>query len=118
MKKVLFLLMVTLMSVVASTPAYAKSGTSDWKSNLPTNIIVKQTTFFDDGRSLTLYYKKTGTLCEVYSPCKESDYTLNDASKITSTNFEVANKVEGKLYRKATLGEVVRILRQALNQFL
>ena len=110
--------MVVLMSMMASTPAVAKNSKSDLKKNVPANIVVKQTTKFNDGRTLTIYYKKQGMNCEVYSPCNADDYDVSDASKIKSTNFEVVDKVEGKLYKKATVGEVIRLIKWLANQFL
>lgn len=118
MKQFVFSLMIVLMSMMASTPAVAKNSKSDVKKMVPTNIVVKQTTKFNDGRTLTIYYKKQGTNCEVYSPCNADDYTVSDASKIKSTNFEVVDKTEGKLYRKASFGEVINIIRQLVNQYL
>ena len=118
MKKILAILVVTLMSVMASTPVSAKTGKKDFVTLVPANIIVKQTTKFNDGRTLTIYYKKSGTQCEVYSPCDESKYNLEDASKIQSTNFEVVNNVEGKLYRKATVKEIAIIVKYIVSQFL
>ena len=110
--------MVALMSVMSSTPAAAKNSKNELKKNVPTNLIVKQTTLFSDGRTLTIYYKKQGMNCEVYSPCNANDYDVSDASKIKSTNFEVVDKVEGKLYKKATVGEVIRLVKWLANQFL
>ena len=118
MKQSILTLMVALMSVMASTPAAAKSSSNEWKKDLPTNLIVKQTTRFSDGRTLVIYYKKQGTNCEVFSPCSVDDYSVNDASKIKSTNFEVVDKVEGKLYKKASVGEVTRIIKKLVNQYL
>ena len=117
MKQLIITLMVALMSVMASTPAAAKSK-NELKNNVPTNLIVKQTTQFSDGRTLVIYYKKQGTNCEVYSPCDANDYNVSDASKIKSTNFEVVDKVEGKLYKKASVGEVTRIIKKLVNQYL
>ena len=110
--------MIALMSVIASTPAGAKNSRNDLKKNIPTNLIVKQTTQFRDGRTLVIYYKKQGMNCEVYSPCNANDYNVSDAAKIKSTNFEVVDKVEGKLYRKASLAETTRFIRQLVNQYL
>ncbi len=118
MKKMMLILMITLMSVIGSTPAGAKTGNNDVKKAIPTNIVVKQTTHFNDGRVLTIYYKKSGTQCEVYSPCDTDDYVMADASKIKSTNFEVVDNVEGKLYRKASFAEVARIIKKLVNQYL
>ena len=80
--------------------------------------IVKQTTQFSDGRTLVIYYKKQGMNCEVYSPCNADDYSVSDASKIKSTNFEVVDKVEGKLYKKASIGEVTKLIKRLVNQYL
>ena len=110
--------MIALMSVIASTPADAKNSRNELKKNIPTNLIVKQTTQFSDGRTLVIYYKKQGMNCEVYSPCNANDYKVSDAVKIKSTNFEVVDKVDGKLYRKASVGEVTRFIRQLVNQYL
>ena len=118
MKPFVISLMIVLMSMIASTPVSAKSDKSDVKKIVPTNIVVKQTTQFNDGRTLTIYYKKSGTQCEVYSPCDADDYSVNDASKIKSTNFEVVDKVEGKLYRKTSITEVTRIIKRLVNQYL
>ena len=111
-------LMVVLMSMMTSTPASAKTDKDSVKKMVPQNIVVKQTTEFNDGRTLTIYYKKSGMQCEVYSPCNEKDYSTRDASKIKSTNFEIVDKVEGKLYRKATVGEVMKVVKRLVNQYL
>ena len=118
MKHFIFTLMIALMSVMASTPVSAKTNMSELKKNVPTNLIVKQTTQFNDGRTLVVYYKKQGTSCEVYSPCSTKDYNVSDASKIKSTNFEVVDKVEGKLYKKASVGEVTRFIKRMVNKYL
>ena len=118
MKQLVMILMIALMSVMASTPVSAKSNKSELKKSVPTNLIVKQTTLFNDGRTLVVYYKKQGTNCEVYSPCNAKDYSMSDASKIKSTNFEVVDEVEGKLYKKASLGEVTRFIKRMVNKYL
>ena len=105
------------MSVMVSVPASATTG-NKVKSMMPQNIIVKQTTQFSDGRTLTLYYKKAGSRCEVYSPCEAKDYDVADAAKIKTTSFEVVDRVEGKLYRKASIGEVTKLIKRLVNQYL
>ena len=115
----LFALMIALMSVMVSTPVGAKTNKKQsLVEQIPTNLVVKQTTQFNDGRTLVIYYKKEGLQCEVYSPCDAKDYDVSDASKIQSTNFELTNKVEGKLYKKASFGEVAKLLKQLVNQYL
>ena len=111
-------LMIVLMSMVASTPVSAKSKKKNVKDLIPTNIVVKQTTQFNDGRTLTIYYKKSGAQCEVYSPCNANDYNVNDASKIKSSTLEVVNKVEGKLYKKASVKEMTKLFMRLVNTYL
>lgn len=118
MKKLIIILVITLMSVMASTPVSAKVDKNDLKKNVPANLIVKQTTQFTDGRTLVIYYKKEGTTCEVYSPCDSKDYSLDDASKIKSTNFEVVDKVDGKLFKRASLGEITKFIKRMVNRYL
>ena len=117
MKQLFLSLILALMSVMVSVPASATTG-NKVKSMMPQNIIVKQTTQFSDGRTLTLYYKKAGTRCEVYSPCEAKDYDVADAAKIKTTSFEVVDRVEGKLYRKASIGEVTRLIKRLVNRYL
>jgi hypothetical protein len=118
MKKLMITLVITLMSVIASTPVSAKVDKNDLKKNVPTNLIVKQTTQFTEGRTLVIYYKKEGITCEVYSPCDSKDYSLDDASKIKSTNFEVVDKVDGKLFKRASLGEITKFIKRMVNRYL
>lgn len=118
MKQLVLSLMIVLMSMMASTPVSAKSNKKSVTDQVPANIVVKQTTHFNDGRTLTIYYKKSGMQCEVYSPCNAGDYNMSDASKIKSTNFEVVDKVKGKLYKKASIGEVTRLIKRLVNQYL
>ena len=118
MKQLFLSLIIVLMSMMASTPAVAKNSKNDVMNLIPKNIVVKQTTQFIDGRTLVIYYKKQGTDCEVYSPCDAKNYDVSDASKIKTTYFEVVNQVEGKLYRKATMLEVMKLIKSLVNQYL
>lgn len=117
MKKLKILLMVMLMST-ASMSIYAKGGSDDMIKYVPTNIVVKQTIKFNDGRTLTFFYKKHGNLCEVYSPDDVSRYGMSDASKVKSTTFDVVERAEGRMYRKVMMGEVKRIIKRTIGQFL
>lgn len=117
MKQLILSLILALMSVMVSVPTSATTG-NKVKSMMPQNIIVKQTTQFSDGRTLTLYYKKAGSRCEVYSPCDAKYYDVEDAAKIKTTSFEVVDRVEGKLYRKASIGEVTRLIKRLVNRYL
>lgn len=109
--------MVVLMSMTTSTSASAKTDKDDVKKSTPTHIVVKQTTQFNDGRTLTLYYKKSGSRCEVYSPCNADDFSEDDASEIKSTHFEIVDKAEGKLYRRISVDEMSRLIKRLFNQY-
>lgn len=111
-------LMIMLMSVTTSASAATKGGKNQVEKVLPTNIIVKQTTQFDDGRTLVLYYKKQGEKCEVYSTSDVSSYSEADLRHVKRTDVEIADHTEGKLVRRATLDEVRRIVKQLVNRFL
>ncbi|MBP5386615.1 MAG: hypothetical protein J6Y97_04415 [Prevotella sp.] len=115
MKQLFISMILVLMSMTVSMPTSAKTG-NETKRISTENIIVKQTTCFDDGRVLTIYYEKQGKQCMVYSPCDVNTYTKDDVSKIKSTNLEIVDKAEGKLYRKATMGEIMRVLKQLSDQ--
>ena len=118
MKKLMMILTIALMSVLMSVPASATTGNKkDVLALVPQNMIVKQTTTFTDGRTLTLYYKKEGAQCEVYSPCAAKDFSMDDVSKVKSTSFEVVQKTEGRLYKKATLKEMLNIVRKLVSQY-
>ncbi len=114
----MLLLMLVLMSMTASVQAAAQSSKSQAGSALPTNIIIKQTTQFDDGRTLVLFYKKQGNQCEVYSTSDVKSYSEADLRHVKSTNVEIADHTEGKLVRRATLAEVRRLVKQLVNRFL
>ena len=117
MKNLLATLMLALMSVMVSMPASATTGNDhNVKEGIPKNIIVKQTTRYNDGRTLIIYYKKQGNRCEIYSPCNEEEYSMDDVSEIASTNFEVVEATEGKLYKRTTVRQLMRIILKALGQ--
>lgn len=116
MKHLFLSLILALMSVMISVPTSASTG-NNVKGMVPANIIVKQTTHFNDGRTLTLYFKKQGNQCEIYSPCNVNEFAESDVKKVQSTNFEVVDKTEGKLYQKTTTGEMMRVLNQMVNQY-
>ena len=116
MKHFILSSILMLMSVMVSMPASATTGNKE-KNLVPKNIIVKQTTHFKDGRTLTLYFKKQGEQCEVYSPCRLGDFAVDDVQKVKSTNFEVVSQVEGKLYRKSTTEELLKVVSQMMKMY-
>lgn len=118
MKKLMLFMMIMLMSVTTSLSAATKGDKSQVSKALPTNIIIKQTTQFDDGRTLVLFYKKQGNQCEVYSTSDVNTYNEADLRHVKSTNVEIADCTEGKLVRRASVAEVRRLVKKLVNQYL
>ena len=121
MKHLIVILMTILMSI--STSAFASTTTStESKIDLsgivvPTNITVKQTITFKDGKTIELYYKKKGDVCKLYSTTDVTKYKESDLSMIKSTNFEFVDKVEGKCYITRKTKDVFAFAKSILKQF-
>lgn len=104
----MFLLMAVLMSISTSTFAGTTTAKSESPSHaefvIPTNLIVKQTITFTDGKSIQVFYQKEGDTCRIYSKEDVTRYSESDLNRIKSTHFEIADHCEGKclLTRKAT----------------
>ena len=65
MRQLIMTLMVVLMSMMVSTPVSAKSNKKSVQEQVPENIVVKQTTRFNDGRTLTIYYKNDASQMDI-----------------------------------------------------
>lgn len=119
MKKFLAILFTMLMSI--SISAFAGTTTSKVKNHksekvsVPANIIIKQEVTFTDGKTIELFYKKTGNDCKVYSTENLNKYGLSDLMRIKSTNFERVDHVEGKCYASKTVSALVAMARKALR---
>lgn len=122
MKHLIVVLMTVLMSI--STSAFASTTTStESKNNLtgiviPTNITVKQTVTFKDGKTIELYYQKKGDVCKLYSTTDVTKYKESDLGKIQSTNFELVDKVEGKCYITRKTNDVIAFAKSVLKQLV
>lgn len=114
--------MTVLMSI--STSAFASTTTStESKNNLtgvviPTNITVKQTITFKDGKTIELYYQKKGDVCKLYSTTDVTKYKESDLNKIKSTNFEFVDKVESKCYITRKTNDVIAFAKNVLKQLV
>lgn len=122
MKHLIVILMTVLMSM--STSAFAATTTStESKNNLtgiviPTNITVKQTVTFKDGKTIELYYQRKGDVCKLYSTTDVTKYKESDLSKIRSTNFEFVDKVEGKCYITRKTNDVIAFAKRVLKELV
>ena len=122
MKHLIVILMTVLMSM--STSAFAATTTStESKIDLtsfviPTNITVKQTITFKNGKTIALYYQKKGDVCKLYSTTDVTKYKESDLGKIQSTNFEFVDKVEGKCYITRKTNDVIAFAKSVLKQLV
>ena len=122
MKHFIVILMTVLMSISTSAFAATTSGTEskiDLSSLVvPTNITVKQTITFKDGKTIELYYQKKGDVCKFYSTTDVTKYKESDLNKIKSTNFEFVDKVEGKCYITRKTNDVIAFAKSVLKQLV
>ena len=111
-----------LMSM--STSSFAATTTStESKIDLsslvvPTNITVKQTITFKDGKTIELYYQKKGDVCKLYSTTDVTKYKESDLGRIKATNFELVDKVEGKCYITRKTNDVIAFAKSVLKQLV
>lgn len=109
------------MFMSISLSAFAGTRTSSVRVNksekvaVPANIIVKQSITFMDGKTIVVFYKKTGNDCKVYSNENLNKYGVSDLMRIKSTNFERTDHVEGKCYASKTVGALVAMAHKALK---
>lgn len=119
MKKISILLMAMLMSISISASAGTTTSKSNTKSSrsvsIPTNLKLKQTITFNDGKTITVYYQKEGTVFKLYSADNLKGYNLNDLNRVKASNFEVADHVEGRCITTKSLGEVISMAKSLLR---
>lgn len=121
MKSLFISLLVALLSFAPTTGVSAACGnvsgskTSVSRSDVPANIIVKQTVVFDDNTSVVVYYKKSGNTCQVYSTNNLNKYGMGDLLRVKSSNFEKCSAVQGKCYGTKSVKQVIALIKSAAN---
>ena len=119
MKKIFSLMFAMLMCIsVSSFAATSASTVSNSKTesvSVPTNMVIKQTITFDDGKTIAVFYEKKGNDCKLYSKTDLNKYGVTDLYRIKSTNFEKADHVEGKCYASKTVSALISMAREMLN---
>ena len=115
MKKFLFALMAMLVSFSTSTFAGTKTSSP---FSIPNNIVIKQTITFNDGNTITVFYQKEGDVCKLYSNTNVMKYKASDLYRVKASNFEIVDHVEGKCLMTKKLGQVIRMGKSLLRQFL
>lgn len=102
----------------AETTSVSSSAISSVISNVPSCLTVEQTATLDNGKTIRLYYKKSGNLCEVYSPDNLKGYTPNDLLRIKSSTFTLVSDVKGKRVYHCTVAQAASMLKKLANLML
>lgn len=102
----------------SAAPKGSTTTKSSITSMLPNSMVVEQTATLANGKSVTIYYKKSGNQCEVYSDADLRGYGINDVLSLSATNFRVVSAPKGKLIYKTTMAKAGRIIKSLVNTYL
>lgn len=113
---------ITLLSFFTPMTAQAapseKHSVPSLFSAIPTELVVKQVATLNDGREVTIYYKKAGDFCEIYSDSNLQGYTESDLLKLTSTSFSIAKGVKGNCLYRCPVSKALKIFKSLVNTYL
>lgn len=126
MKKIKIFFVATLLtatSLISSasnggTPAKPEDNTVSLIKKMPVNIVVKQTATLNDGRSVTIYYKKEGGYVEIFSDGNLKGYTVDDLLSLESTTFSLATSVKGTSIYRMPVSKACSLFKQMVNLYL
>lgn len=127
MKKIIFALVLAVVALVSAPSASAAKTSDSTKSSnpveqlwnaLPDVLIVKQTATLNNGKSVTIYYKKAGNQCEVYTPSDITGLNVDDLTNLEKSDFSIATSTEGRKVYTAPFSTVRKIVKRAVNSYL
>ncbi|MDE7109028.1 MAG: hypothetical protein K2O49_03550 [Muribaculaceae bacterium] len=111
MKKFAFLMMTVIISVAtlfvapSANAATRQAPESSLLTLVPDVMVIEQTATLSNGNTVTIYYKKNGNICEVYSDNDLKGYNVNDLVSLQATSFRVVSQPKGKLLYKTTVAK-------------
>lgn len=85
---------------------------------IPDSFIIEQTATLADGYTVTVYYKRDGIFCEVYSEDSLEGYDVESIAGVCATNFRIVDSVKGKRLYRTTLAKARKIVKNLVNSFL
>ncbi len=113
---------VALLTVFTPMAAQAapkeKTTVTSLISALPAELVVKQVATLTDGREVTIYYKKAGDFCEIYSDSNLKGYTESDLLKLNSTSFSISRGVKGECLYRCPVAKALKIFKSLVNTYL
>lgn len=104
------------LSTFAGTTTCTESNNRSIEITIPTNMIVKQTISFNNGKKVVVYYQKEGDVCKLYSTTDVTKYSESDLASIKSTTFEVYDYVEGKCYVSKKTSDIMSFAMSMFKQ--
>lgn len=123
--KTIFAALMMFAGITAATSAAHASPVPDMTekvsslvSLIPNSIVIEQTSTFGDGRTITVYYKKDGNTCEVYTDANLMRYDIGDIVRIQNSNFRVVEDVKGKRVYRTTTAKAAKLLKDIIVQCL
>lgn len=124
--KNLFRAIAVLMAVIAISfsPIAANATQKSQETSkslvalLPSTVIVEQTATLKDGRSVTIYYKKSGDYCEVYSNDNLNGFSADDLLNLSTSTFSITSETEGKCLYRCPISKARSIIKNLVNQYL
>lgn len=118
-------LVIAIVAVFSPSVATSASKTvqsqkefSSLVSKIPSNIIIEQKTTLNDGRTVTIYYKKAGDNCEIYSADNLTGYVAEDLLSLNSTSFGIVSSVKGKLLYSCPISKARSLIKQMVMAYL
>ena len=116
MKRVLMMTMAIVLGC-ASMKAQKTDDIATVIGNVISNVVVKQDVTLTDGRTVTVFYKKTADGVEVYSEAEPKDYKVEDLYKVKTSTFEVVSSgTKGKKLRTIPMAEAKKIAGAILGK--
>lgn len=123
--KTIFAALMMFMGTIAATSVAHASPVSDLTekvsslvSLIPSSIVIEQTSTFGDGHTITVYYKKDGNICEVYTDANLMGYDIGYIARIQNSNFRVVEEVKGKRVYHTTTKKAAKLLKDIIVQCL
>lgn len=115
---------LTFAGVFSATTAQAASmprqeeNTSSLLALVPSSLVVEQTLTLSNGENITVFYKKEGNNCELYSEHDLSGYTINDLARLKSTGFRLVSKPKGKCVYRTSFTQAKKLIKSLVNAYL
>lgn len=115
---VLFAASLVSSSANAANSSTEKDNISKIVSMIPSSIVLEQTADLGNGKYVTVYYKKDGDNCEVYSECNLKGYSVDDLTSLRSTSFRIVSQPKGKRVYHISVAKARKIVKRLVNCYL